>query len=180
MWEDNCYHSHLQTDGRLSRVHGSVLVPSFPRRYVFCVLEDRLHYASCCMHLKMLEMLGPKVCMTVVLGVNLPLGPWFIFFCITSEERVFFFFPPPGKCTVICTARLAVCYVLTVFMFRTAKCWRWRPSVSRTWSSSNWSVRADRMRRRRRTHNNSFARLQTTRGAPLIARQVICFVLEKI
>lgn len=78
------------------------------------------------------------------------------------------------KCVFICPVCLAAYCVLTAFLFRTVRCWRWRPNVSRTWSFSSWSVRADRMRRRRRTHSSSSVRWQTTSAALLIARPVPC------
>lgn len=54
------------------------------------------------MHLKMLEMLGPEVCMTVALGVDLTLGLWFIFFCVTSKESVLGFFSRQMHGNLLC------------------------------------------------------------------------------
>lgn len=68
-----------------------------------------------------------------------------------------------------------VCVSLCVCA-RTARCWRPRPSVSRTWSSSSWSERADRTRRRRRTRSSSSGRSQTTSAAPSLARWSQCTV----
>lgn len=71
----------------------------------------------------------------------------------------------------ICPACLPVRHVLCVCLrVRTVRCSRRRRSVSRTWSSSSWSVRADRMRRRRPTRNSFSGRSQTTSGALSHAR----------
>lgn len=56
--------AYLQTDGRLLKVHGFMLVPRF---LYFGGIARIVHHVACIFKL---EMLGPEVCMTVALGVS--------------------------------------------------------------------------------------------------------------